>query len=263
MSLIVYYYNSFQSWTTSREKLFMWQTNIRDFIGRYSASVCHLCGLSMNKPLNRTIWCQHCLSFFSSKPRCQQCGLVTHSVIDKCGACLADPPLWDRLYCVGDYQPPLSNYIHNLKYQSQTQYTYDLSYLLSKQIIDPAPLFVSMPLHWRRFIQRGYNQSVLLGYYLERHLQSNRATHVKHLTKFDSQLFKRIKSTPKQQGLNKQQRVKNLKGAFSLKYIPDQTHIAIIDDVVTTGSSVRQLCKLLLDVGVKKIDIYCICRTGI
>jgi predicted amidophosphoribosyltransferase len=76
-------------------------------------------------------------------------------------------------------------------------------------------------------------------------------------------MFKRIKSTPSQQGLNREQRVRNLRHAFALNNHPNHTHIAIIDDVVTTGSSVRQLCNLLFDVGVEKIDIYCICRTEV
>jgi len=78
-------------------------------------------------------------------------------------------------------------------------------------------------------------------------------------------LFKRIRSTASQQGLTKSARKSNLKGAFAMRNANfsalDYSHIAIIDDVVTTGSTVYQLCQLLLEVGVKRIDIYCICRT--
>jgi len=176
---------------------------------------------------------------------------------------LSDPPLWNTLICVGDYQPPLSTYIHHLKYSNKPEYAYDLTHLLSQKIIDPAPLLISMPLHWRRFMRRGYNQSDLLGYHLVEHFNSSQQPNSKTQTIFAPKLFKRIKSTPSQQGLNKQQRLKNLKHAFALNYLPKQTHIAIIDDVVTTGSSMRQLCKLLLNIGTKRIDIYCICRTGI
>lgn len=232
----------------------MWKKQFRRFITQYTNPICHLCGLSKGRKSGDLIWCQSCLLLFLAKPRCCQCGLETLLPVAKCGACLSEPPLWDRLFCVGDYKAPLSNYIHNLKYSGQLQYAYDLTYLLSQRINKPAPLIVSMPLHWRRFVHRGYNQSDVLGHYLEAHLQG-RCT-------FDQTLFKRVKSTPSQQGLDKQQRMKNLTHAFTLNWLPNQTHIAIIDDVVTTGSSVRQLCKLLLDVGVKKIDIYCICRTG-
>ena len=238
----------------------MWYKNTRLFISRYSTPVCHLCGLHIEKPISDTIWCSNCLAFFNPKPRCQRCGLTTLVPVPECGSCLSNPPLWNKLYCVGDYQLPLSGYIHKLKYAGHLQNAYDLTYLLSQRIIDPAPLIVSMPLHWSRFMRRGYNQSDILGHYLTYHLNTY---NVCKSNAFDRKMFKRIKATPSQQGLDKQQRVKNLRHAFTLNYLPEQSHIAIIDDVVTTGSSVRQLCKLLLDIGVEKIDIYCICRTGI
>ncbi|WP_413285425.1 ComF family protein [Vibrio sp. MA40-2] len=253
----------------------MWYKNTRLFIARHSTPVCHLCGLHIEKPISDTIWCLNCMAFFSPKPRCQRCGLTTLISVPECGSCLSNPPLWNKLYCVGDYQLPLSSYIHKLKYAGHLQNAYDLTYLLSQRIINPAPLIVSMPLHWSRFIRRGYNQSDVLGYYLTSHLNAyhvlnndlfdEKALNNKVFddTVFDGKMFKRIKVTPSQQGLDKQQRVKNLRHAFALNYRPEQSHVAIIDDVVTTGSSVRQLCKLLLDIGVEKIDIYCICRTGI
>nr|WP_238529409.1 phosphoribosyltransferase family protein [Vibrio mimicus] len=108
-----------------------------------------------------------------------------------------------------------------------------------------------MPLHWRRRWQRGFNQSDLLARELARSLP----------TQYDSQLFARRRATPHQQGLSKAQRIQNLSGAFVLNHQPNQQHIAIVDDVVTTGSTIRHLCDLLLDVGVQSIDIYCICRT--
>ena len=78
-------------------------------------------------------------------------------------------------------------------------------------------------------------------------------------------LFRRSRSTASQQGLTKSARQSNLEDAFTLRNTNfstnDDSHVAIIDDVVTTGSTVYQLCQLLLEVGVKRIDIYCICRT--
>ncbi len=231
----------------------MLTNKLRRTIANYSTPVCHLCGLPVENPPGETIWCHHCLAIFSPQPRCQQCGLETIIPVPKCGNCLSEPPIWDQLYCVGDYQPPLSNYIHKLKYSASPQYAFDLSYLLSQRIPDPAPLIISVPLHWRRQLQRGYNQSERLGIYLNYHLNNQ--------SLFDAKLFRRTKYTPPQQGLNKQQREKNLRHAFTFNYLPLQTHIAIVDDVVTTGSTVKQLCQLLRNAGVEKIDIYCICRT--
>nr|WP_240504799.1 phosphoribosyltransferase family protein [Vibrio gigantis] len=126
--------------------------------------------------------------------------------------------------------------------------------MLASRIEEPASLVTSVPLHWRRYFHRGFNQSQLLAHYTAHELLVDHAV-----------LFKRIRSTVTQQGLNKSARKSNLKGAFAIRNTNfssiDYPHVAVIDDVVTTGSTVYQLCQLLLEVGVKRIDIYCICRT--
>ena len=73
--------------------------------------------------------------------------------------------------------------------------------------------------------------------------------------------FCRIRHTKVQKQLTKKEREKNLYQAFILKakQLPD--HVAIVDDVVTTGSTVTELTHLLQHEGVKRVDIYCICYT--
>ncbi|WP_342752146.1 ComF family protein [Vibrio sp. JC009] len=154
---------------------------------------------------------------------------------------------------MGDYQTPLSGYVSQLKYHHKYRFAYDLSYLLSLNIDHPAPVVIPVPLHWKRYIRRGYNQSWILAHYLCEHLGQQ--------SQLNRKVFRRIKSTPPQQSLSLQARQSNLSGAFQLLNHPGVEHVAIVDDVVTTGSTARHLCQLLLDIGVKKIDIYCICRT--
>ncbi|MCG9554202.1 ComF family protein [Vibrio sp. Isolate31] len=141
-----------------------------------------------------------------------------------------------------------------MKYADKFWFARDLSKLLASRIKHPAPLITSVPLHWRRYAHRGFNQSQLLANYAAQELGVKNEV-----------LFRRVHSTASQQGLNKSARLHNLKNAFALRKHNFQgavpSHVAIIDDVVTTGSTVYQLCLLLLEVGVKRIDIYCICRT--
>ncbi|XGB46816.1 ComF family protein [Vibrio kanaloae] len=141
-----------------------------------------------------------------------------------------------------------------MKYADKFWFARDLSKLLAPRIEHPAPLITSVPLHWGRYIHRGFNQSQLLAHYAAQELDVKSAV-----------LFRRSRSTISQQGLTKSARQINLKNAFTLRNMHFSTnnyaHVAIIDDVVTTGSTVYQLCQLLLEVGVKRIDIYCICRT--
>ncbi|CCN85635.1 putative amidophosphoribosyltransferase [Vibrio nigripulchritudo SFn27] len=220
---------------------------------RYFNLQCPLCGLNIEEPTPETRWCKHCLNSMSDPCRCQCCGLSTLEPVEFCGECLSNPPPWRRLYCVNDYRPPLSHYIHSLKFQHQFRLAPDLSYLLAQKITEPADVITSVPLHWRRELIRGYNQSD--------HLARALCQHFNMPERFNPNLFKRVKYTAPQLGQDKKARHRNLYGAFRLIAPPAAKHVAIVDDVVTTGSTIRQMCNLLLDVGVETIDIYCICRT--
>ncbi len=234
---------------------------IIDRLWQHCATQCQLCGLTMTSADSHPLWCNTCIhNAFPSQARCQQCGLRTLISVPHCGECLKSPPPWHQLYCLGDYQKPLSSYVHQLKYRNELQLADALTRLLADSIEDCAPLITSVPLHWRRFLWRGYNQSHILAQGLVKHLHA-----AGHNTDYQ-RLLKRIKATPHQQGLARKARQSNLNRAFHLRndaaaLIQPYEHIAIVDDVVTTGSTIRQLCHLLLEVGVKKIDIYCLCRT--
>ncbi len=211
---------------------------------------CPLCGLSLGDQHAFGI-CHACQTWYPNKPRCLSCGLPTLVKVDQCGQCLTKPPLWQRLYCVGDYQFPLSNTVHQLKYQRQFWQAKPLARRLAECIETPAPLITSVPLHWKRQLYRGFNQSDLIARYLSQQIKSQ----------YQADLFSRVIATKTQQSLSKKQRQKNLARAFRLNRKPSTTHVGIVDDVVTTGSTIQHLCHLLLAVGIERIDIYCICRT--
>jgi ComF family protein len=148
----------------------------------------------------------------------------------------------------------LSQEVQLIKYRRQRWRLPRLVELLTPTIEDKPELITCVPLHWQRQWYRGFNQSDLMGRLVASQLG------VPYLPAW----FKRHRSTPYQRGLNHQQRQNNVRHAFTLQQSlsPPVSHVAICDDVVTTGSTVNQLCKLLLDVGVKRIDIYCLCRTS-
>jgi ComF family protein len=142
--------------------------------------------------------------------------------------------------------------VHQLKYQRQFWLAEDLTPLLATRIIDPAPLIVPVPLHWRRQLWRSFNQSELLARHLATALNVN----------MDASLFRRTRATRNQHGLDRADRKRNLHHAFKLVRSQLPSHVAIVDDVVTTGSTVGLLSTLLKKAGVQQIDIYCICRTS-
>lgn len=214
------------------------------------APACALCHLPLPAG-NRHGLCPACLDWYAPQSRCERCGLPTSQPVPMCGECLRAPPPWQHLYCLGDYRFPLSQAVHQLKYQRRFWLAKPLASLLAERIPVPAPVFTSVPLHWRRHWWRGFNQSDLLARQLSLAMRCS----------YQSKLFQRVRATAMQQGLNKSERARNLKRAFTLRNPPLSEHLAIVDDVVTTGSTMRQLCNLLLEVGVKSLDIYCICRT--
>jgi len=117
----------------------------------------------------------------------------------------------------------------------------------------PLPnLIIPVPLHHKRELERGYNQSNLLALALTERL---------HIPLAQTTLF-RILETPSQAGLTRKQRKKNLARAFACSEIREK-HIALVDDVVTTGSTVTEITKTLKQAGAETVDIWCICRTDL
>jgi ComF family protein len=224
--------------------------SLKKTMRRYLRRQCPLCELPLEHPENH--WCQTCLQWFSPQPRCARCGLVMPEPTEQCGQCLQSPPPWNRLYCLGGYTYPLNNFVHQIKYQRQFWQIPPLTQLLAGRISHPATCLTSVPLHWRRQFYRGFNQSDLIARHLSQEL------HIPH----QSTLTRRHRATPQQKGLDKQTRRVNLQGAFTLRHSPDMSHLAIVDDVVTTGNTVGQLCLLFRQAGVEQIDIYCLCRTS-
>lgn len=218
---------------------------------------CDYCRLAM--PPSETIWCSYCLALIKSVPRCQRCGLQTEHEAEQCGECLTDPPLWDRLFCIGNYTDPLKEYVNGLKYGQKFWYAHDLTSLLIPRISTPAPLLLPVPLHWKRRWWRSYNQSAMLAWALEKQLNARpNSTNVR----CDIHTLQRIKATQPQQGLSRVERQKNLIAAFHIIKPIKEKHVAIIDDVVTTGATINLLCIELRKAGVEHIDVYTLCRTG-
>ncbi|MGR5195508.1 ComF family protein [Vibrio rotiferianus] len=231
-----------------------WQNIMFHLLG----SQCALCQFPLDNGQSSILrWCSSCTKLLQPQSRCLRCGLQLSPTDSErelvCGTCLADPPPWQKLYTLGDYGFPLAGEIQRFKDRRELWQVPGLCQQLADQISDPAPLLTSVPIHWKRYLTRGFNQSAILTRYLAQNLSQAH----------DTQLFSKVRYTRSQRHYRKQLRAENLAHAFKLNRIPEQNHIAIVDDVVTTGSTVRQLCQLLLEVGVERIDIYCICRTPV
>jgi ComF family protein len=146
--------------------------------------------------------------------------------------------------------------ITQLKFSRRLSAAYGLGTLFARRLPDngytPSTLpevVLPMPLHGTRLRQRGYNQAYELSRGLAPYIEIN------------DQLCWRTKSTLAQSSLGKSARKVNMINAFSVSpHISAYKHVAIFDDVVTTGATVNALAGVLKEAGVEQVDIWCICR---
>lgn len=195
---------------------------------------------------------------------CQQCGIRIESLSDFCGHCLAHPPAFSRSFIPFAYQHPLDHLIHKFKYrQSLTS-----GKLLGQMLADylkhcaqehndwcPPDLIVTTPMHWLKRWQRGFNQAEILGQYVAQELNIPLASHI----------IQRSHKTSAQKELSRIERQKNLRKVFSIteknSALINNKKIALIDDVVTTTATARELSQLLTNAGAKDVQIWALART--
>lgn len=217
--------------------------------------LCWLCKM----PLALSAWGVCTRSLERRITTCPQCGLPAANRYLPCGRCLKKPPPWSALVAVDDYVRPLSRLIHALKFSGQSSLAPPLARLLLLAVLQARrtralpkiDMVVNVPLYRRRHWRRGYNQSDLLCRPLARWLGC----------RYTASALTRVHATAVQHQLNARLRKRNLKNAFRLELAVNGLHIAIVDDVVTTGSTVAELSRLLLQSGAASVQVWCLCRT--
>lgn len=220
--------------------------------------LCWLCKM----PLALSAWgvCSVCTRSLERRiTTCPQCGLPAANRYLPCGRCLKKPPPWSALVAVDDYVRPLSRLIHALKFSGQSSLALPLARLLLLAVLQARrtralpkiDMVVNVPLYRLRHWRRGYNQSDLLCRPLARWLGC----------RYTASALTRVHATAVQHQLNARLRKRNLKNAFRLELAVNGLHIAIVDDVVTTGSTVAELSRLLLQSGAASVQVWCLCRT--
>ncbi len=226
-------------------------------------SQCLLCACNLNGDLLCTN-CQYDLPHTYGQLLCQQCGLRIESLSDFCGHCLRHPPAFSRCFIPFSYDHPLDHLILKFKYRRNLTSGKLLGHMLADYLKHYAQehcewqapdVIIPAPMHWLRRWLRGFNQADILGHYVARELQIPLASHV----------IKRIHHTSSQKGLSRLDRQNNLRKAFKITE-SDRAHIqgkriALIDDVVTTTATVRELSQLLINTGAKDVQVWALART--
>lgn len=221
-------------------------------------AACWLCQMPLN--LAHHGICSVCLQpLLQQRPACPRCGLASGDRSRPCGRCLLRPPLWQHLIAVTPWAPPLKKLVNQLKFYRATA----LSVMLARLILlrwltehrrcglKRPDILLCVPLHSHRAWQRGYNQL------------DDIARRLAHWTRchYDHRGVVRIRKGKIQHHLSAVARRRNLRGAFRVRADVRGRHVALLDDVVTTGSTVTEISRMLLAAGADSVQIWCLCRT--
>ena len=204
--------------------------------------------------------CADCLARFAPPtPRCQRCALDVPATVTLCGSCLADPPPFVRSVAALAYSHPWDGLITHFKFHAAL----DLAPLLAARLLEavqcsdvPHPsLLLPVPLSPQRLRERGYNQA----WELARRL--GRALHCPA----DARLLLRVKDSPHQLAFPRAQRAANVRGGFAVEPLRRselrERHIALVDDVMTTGATAAEATRVLLQAGAASVQVWVVGRT--
>jgi ComF family protein len=211
---------------------------------------CPICG---KPPFDGSpgMFCADCLESlpFIAPPYCPGCGGPMDGILDVCPKCLQQPRRpWSQAFSLFSMEGDARLSVMMLKYRGHPEFARSLGRLLGeklkRELPCPVDMIVPVPLHWTRFVRRGFNQADLIcqGISSELGVPVVRA-------------LRRCKRTRQQARLSRKERILNLTGAFSAT---DSTKcgkraILIVDDVLTTGATLASAASVLLDAGASKV----------
>lgn len=219
--------------------------------------ICLLCLHPTERPRNLCRPCQDEMPSLAHS--CRKCAQFLHGarITPLCGNCLKESPPFDRTHALGPYQQPLPYLITGLKFNEKLEYARALGELMADAIkerwyaSDQLPeAIIPVPLHKSRLRERGFNQAMEIG------------RTIKRLSgiPIDWRLVERIKQTKPQSSLKGEERIRNVSGAFRVCGEVRYKHVAVLDDVMTTGETLRVLCWQLKRQGVERIDLWVCAR---
>lgn len=215
---------------------------------------CVLCGVG----LNADHFCKDCRK---DLPRidvvCERCGLPLVAPLltgTHCVDCQINPPAFDKAFAPFVYTFPVDSALKALKFKRQLFYAAAFGELLLPVLQNMFPdvdALLPVPLHRRRHATRGFNQAAELCRPLRRASGLPLIGNVR-----------RTRFTKPQTGLDATERRRNMKAAFEVRGALGFRHPLVIDDVVTTGETCRQLAGTLLCAGAERVSVLAVARAA-
>jgi ComF family protein len=207
-------------------------------------------------------FCESCASRIKAirSPLCPACGLPFHTDEGSnhlCGDCLLSPKAFSAARAVGPYETTLLEAIHNFKYLGQSTLGKTLGIVMAKHDysdfhIPSYTLIMPVPLHIKRLRERAFNQSLILARVLAQ----------TYGIPLDFVSLKRHIYTQPQITLGRTDRQANVRGAFLVKN-PEKIQgekILLVDDVYTTGNTLNECARVLVDNGATDIGALTLAR---
>lgn len=199
--------------------------------------------------------CEPCAADIARNRRCcPRCALPLDAAAPLCGECLQHAPPWTNAFAPFVYASPLDHL------ETRFKFTRNLAAgrVLSELWIDAArdaslaipQALIPVPLHAARLRERGYNQALELAKPLSRALD----------IPLRNDVLVRTRATAAQSELDAAARRRNLHGAFAVNARNLPPHVAVLDDVMTTGATLRECTLVLLRAGVARVDVWALAR---
>jgi len=212
------------------------------------AQPCLLCG-TFN---HNGAWCKACDSSlpYLTAPHCPLCALPTLNG-DICGRCLKRKPQFDRTLAVFAYSFPLDKLVQALKFGERLMLVDGLADSLAQRVEVRPDCIIAMPLHPSRLRERGFNQSTELARRVANILNIPLLPHA----------CQRVRDTPPQSALKWKERGKNMRKAFICTQDLSGKHVAVVDDVMTSGASLNEVAVALRSAGAHEVSAWVIART--
>lgn len=205
--------------------------------------------------------CQHCLAAFAApRLRCGRCALALKAGRPECLACEDKPPEFDRAIAAVDYTSPWRELIAQFKFNGDVALAKPLSELMADRLGQLPPRkrpqwLIPTPLSTARLRERGFNQSWQLARQLSRQMGIPTLP----------EAVRRVKDTPRMMTLEADDRRQHIRGAFevtqSCRRALAGRHVALVDDVLTTGATLDEITRTLQDAGVRQVSVWVLART--
>ena len=179
------------------------------------------------------------------QPYCRKCAEPDETAV--CSWCRAEAPAYERIRAPYRYTGPVRDMVHDLKYSNIRALAPTLGGLLANYLESQrfaADVLAPVPLHPKRERSRGYNQSHLLAREVSRRIQVPMA---------DDRLLRTVDTPPQVSMSGREERRKNIDGAFECTQAVTGLRVLLIDDVVTTGSTMSACASVLKEAGATSV----------